>query len=219
MNGLANDIRDLVLSGEIPPGAKLDEQALADRFSVSRTPVREALRQLASTGLIELKPNRGAYVAQLTSDQLDEIFVAMIELEATCARLAAMSMLPAERRNLQRLHESMALLAEHGQVDAFGLANEELHTMICRGAHNAVLADLNEQLRNRRRPYRNTQFRSPGRLVHSQQEHEAVVRAIVSGDPARAHASMLHHLGQASASFEKMAAGAEADADPPRQTA
>ena len=60
------------------------------------------------------------------------------------------------------------------------------------------------QLRNRRRPYRNTQFRSPGRLAHSHAEHEAVVRAIVSGEPARAHASMLHHLGQASASFERM---------------
>ena len=219
MNGLAKDIRELVLSGEIQPGARLDEQALAGRFSVSRTPVREALRQLASTGLIELKPNRGAYVVQLTADQLDEILVAMIELEATCARLAAMSMLPAERRNLQRLHESMALLAERGQVDEFGLANEDLHTMICRGAHNSVLAEMNEQLRNRRRPYRNTQFRSPGRLIHSQEEHEAVVRAIVSGDPARAHASMLHHLGQASASFERMTAEAEPGPKPARRTA
>ena len=219
MNGLAKDIRELVLSGEIPPGAKLDEQALADRFSVSRTPVREALRRLASSGLIELKPNRGAYVAQLTPDQLDDIFVAMIELEATCARLAAMSMQPAERRNLQRLHESMALLAERGQVDEFELANEELHTMICRGAHNTVLAEMNEQLRNRRRPYRNTQFRSPGRLIHSHEEHDAVVRAIISGDPAKAHASMLHHLGQASASFERMASEAEIASERARRTA
>ena len=76
--------------------------------------------------------------------------------------------------------------------------------MIFQGAHNTVLAEMTEQLRNRRRPYRNTQFRSPGRLAHSHAEHEAVVRAIVSGEPARAHASMLHHLGQASASFERM---------------
>ncbi len=219
MNGLAKDIRELVLSGEIPPGAKLDEQALADRFSVSRTPVREALRRLASSGLIELKPNRGAYVAQLTPDQLDDIFVAMIELEATCARLAAMSMQPAERRNLQRLHESMALLAERGQVDEFEMANEDLHTMICRGAHNMVLAEMNEQLRNRRRPYRNTQFRSPGRLIHSHEEHDAVVRAIISGEPARAHASMLHHLGQASASFERMMVVSEVGSERVRRSA
>ena len=83
MSALADDIRELVLGGEIQPGAKLDEQALAARFQVSRTPVREALRQLASTGLIELRPNRGAYVTSLTPDQLDEIFVAMVELEAT----------------------------------------------------------------------------------------------------------------------------------------
>jgi DNA-binding GntR family transcriptional regulator len=203
LNGLAQDIRELVLTGAIQPGDKLEEQALAARFSVSRTPIREALRQLASTGLIELRPNRGAYVATLTPDQLDDIFVAMVELEATCARLAAMSMLPAERRNLQRLHESMAQLAERELIDQYELANEELHSMICQGAHNPVLAEMTEQLRNRRRPYRNTQFRSPGRLIHSQDEHEAVVRAIISGDPARAHASMLHHLGQASASFEQ----------------
>ena len=209
MSVLADDIRELVLSGEIQPGGRLDEQALATRFQVSRTPVREALRQLASTGLIELRPHRGAYVASLTPDQLDDIFVAMVELEATCARLAAMSMQPAERRNLQRLHESMGQMVERELVEDFGLANERLHAMIFQGAHNPVLADMTEQLRNRRRPYRNTQFRSPGRLVHSHGEHEAVVRAIVSGDPARAHASMLHHLGQASASLERMRAQSE----------
>ncbi len=219
MSGLTDDIRELVLSGEIQPGAKLDEQALAARFQVSRTPVREALRELASTGLIELRPRRGAFVASLTPDQLDDIFVAMVELEATCARLAAMSMLPAERRDLQRLHESMGQMAERELVEQFGLANEQLHAMIFLGAHNPVLAELTEQLRNRRRPYRNTQFRSPGRLVHSQQEHDAVVRAIVSGDPSRAHASMLHHLGQASASFERMRAQTELGVDPPRRVA
>ncbi len=78
---------------------------------------------------------------------------------------------------------------------------------------------MTEQLRTRRRPYRNTQFRSPGRLSHSQEVHDAVVRAIVSGDPARAHASMLHHLGQASASFERMRDQTALAPDPPRRVA
>lgn len=203
MTTLVEQIRSLVLDGELRPGMQLEEQVLADRFEVSRTPVREALRQLASTGLIELRPRRGAFVAELTPAQLDDMFVAMVELEATCARLAAMSMAPLERRNLQRLHESMGQMARRELVDDFEAANEQLHSMICDGAHNIVLAEMTASLRDRRRPYRGSQFRSPGRLVHSHEEHEALVRAIVAGDPAQAHAAMLHHLDRASQSFQQ----------------
>jgi len=107
---LAESIADSVLSGEFAPGFHLDENALADRFGVSRTPVREAIRLLASTGLIEVKPRRGAHVATATSAQLDQLFGAMAEMEATCARLAAMSMTPIERRRLQNRHDAMAAI-------------------------------------------------------------------------------------------------------------
>lgn len=204
MSSVAERIRELVLSGTLAPGAKLEEEALAERFEVSRTPVREALRQLASTGLIELRPRRGAFVAALTPPQIDELFAAMSELEATCARLAAMSMAPLERRNLQRLHETMGEMAARELVDDFYQANERLHTLIYEGAHNSVLAEMTASLRDRRRAHRTTQFHSPGRLSRAHAEHEVIVRAIISGDPARAHAAMLHHLGQAGASFEEM---------------
>lgn len=209
MATLAEQIRSLVLLGDLRPGERLEEQVLADRFEVSRTPVREALRQLASTGLIELRPNRGAFVTELTPSQLDEMFVAMVELEATCARLAAMSMVPSERRNLQRLHESMGQIASSKLVEDFEVANEQLHAMICSGAHNSVLADMTASIRDRRRPYRGVQFRSPGRLLHSHAEHETLVRAIVAGDPAQAHAAMLHHLDRASQSYGKARLGNE----------
>src|SRR5687767_1337139 len=126
---LAQQIEALILEGELAPGMRLDEQVLAQRFAVSRTPVREALRHLASTGLIELRPNRGAFVKTVTPDELEEMFVAMAELEATCARLAAMSMTPIERRGLQRLHERMAEMAGQGQVEDFVAANESFHTL------------------------------------------------------------------------------------------
>ena len=203
MSRLAEQIRGLVLNGDLSPGAKLDEQMLAERFDVSRTPVREALRQLASTGLIELKPRRGAYVSSLSPSQREETFHAMIELEATCSRLAAMSMAPLERRNLQRLHETMGELAAGGRVEEFEQANEVLHSMISKGAHNEVLSELTASLRERLRPYRNTQFRSAGRIGHSHAEHDAIVRAIVSGDPVKAHAAMLHHLGRAGGAFQE----------------
>ena len=105
---LADSIAESVLTNEFPPGFRLDEAALAERFGVSRTPVREAIRLLASTGLIEVKPRRGASVATATSAQLETLFGAMAEIEATCARLAAISMTPIERRRLQGRHDAMA---------------------------------------------------------------------------------------------------------------
>ena len=203
--GLAEQIEAIVLSGELLPGAKLDERGLAQRFAVSRTPVREALRQLASTGLIELRPNRGAFVADVTPERLEEMFVAMAEMEATCARLAAMSMTPLERRSLQRLHERMGGMAESGEVDGFRAANETFHALIYQGAHNSLLEEATTALRRRVAPYRRAQFRTAGRLASSHAEHGAVVKAIVSGEPARAHAAMLQHVDLVGASFEKLA--------------
>ncbi|HEY2658435.1 MAG TPA: GntR family transcriptional regulator [Caulobacteraceae bacterium] len=218
MSSLAEQIRTLVLNGDLSPGDKLDEQVLAERFEVSRTPVREALRQLASTGLIELRPRRGAYVSALTPAQREEIFIAMTELEATCSRLAAMSMAPHERRNLRRMHETMGELASRGLIEEFEQANETLHDMISKGAHNEVLSDLTNSLRERLRPNRNIQFGSAGRLSRAHAEHEAIVQAIVSGDPAKAHASMLHHLGQAGGTFKEALSDQRGDSHvPPAQ--
>jgi DNA-binding GntR family transcriptional regulator len=209
---LPQQLEELVLSGEIAPGFKLDEQALAQRFQVSRTPVREALRQLASTGLIELRPNRGAFVTRVTPEQLEEMFVAMAELEATCARLAAMSMTPAERRGLRRLHEHMGELARRELISDFVEANERFHTQIYGGAHNLVIAEATTALRRRLALYRRAQFRTEGRLPRSHAEHDEVVKAIISGDPAAAHAAMLHHVDLVEASFEKLLATVQAGA-------
>lgn len=203
---LAQQIEALVLGGELPPGSKLDEQVLAQRFEVSRTPVREALRELASTGLIELRPNRGAFVTSMTAERLEEMFVAMAELEATCARLAAMSMTPVERRGLQRLHERMGEMAARDLLGDFVEANETFHALIYAGAHNGLLEEATLSLRRRAAAYRRAQFRTSGRPNRSHAEHDAVVKAIVSAEPARAHAAMLHHVDLVGASYEKLLA-------------
>ncbi|WP_157218387.1 GntR family transcriptional regulator [Flavisphingomonas formosensis] len=201
---LADDMAEAILSGEFAPGSRLDEQLLAQRYAVSRTPVREALRQLATTGLIEVRPRRGAIVTQVTPAQLEELFVAMGELEATCARLAAMSMLPTERRRLQALHERMGVLARQGDALAFADCNHDLHTMIYAGAHNGVLADMTQALRRRLAPFRRAQFHLEGRLPRSLSEHDAVIAAIVRGDAAGAHTAMLHHVTLVERSFEEL---------------
>ncbi len=203
---LAEDLAEAIFSGEFTPGSKLDEQQLAQRFSVSRTPVREALRQLATTGLIEIKPRRGAFVTEVSPAQLEELFVAMGELEATCARLSAQSMSPTERRRLEALHERMGGLAKAGDTNAFAEANHIFHTMIYAGAHNAVLAEMTAAMRRRLQPFRRAQFHLEGRPPRSHSEHDAVVKAIIQGDAGAAHAAMLRHVTLVEASFEELCA-------------
>jgi DNA-binding GntR family transcriptional regulator len=135
---LADAIADAVLSGEFQPGFRLDEYTLAERYGVSRTPVREALRQLASTGLIDVTPRRSATVASATSAQLETLFSAMAEIEAACARLAAMSMTPIERRRLQSLQEAMASIVQRDDREAYAAANVVFHTQIYLGDRRKV---------------------------------------------------------------------------------
>jgi DNA-binding GntR family transcriptional regulator len=192
---LAGEIADAIVAGEWAPGERLDEQAMAERYGVSRTPVREALRQLGASGLIELRPRRGAVVALVTPEELDELFVAMAEIEATCARLAALGMSPVDRRRLESLHDAMGKPATADDAAAYAEANTAFHGAIYAGARNAVLADVALGLRRRLLPYRRAQFRAPGRLTLSHGEHATIVDAIRNGDAARAHAAMLHHVG------------------------
>jgi DNA-binding GntR family transcriptional regulator len=202
---LADEIAASVLSGEFRPGLRLDEKTLAERYAVSRTPVREALRQLASTGLIDIKPRRGATVVRATSGQLETLFGAMAEIEATCARLSALSMTPLERRRLSSFHESMQPLVSRNDSEGFAAANLTLHTQIYLGAHNDVLADFAGGLRRRLAPFRRAQFRTEGRLPRSHDEHKKVVDAILAGDAATAHATMFHHMSLVEESFERLA--------------
>ncbi|MCS0494414.1 GntR family transcriptional regulator [Ancylobacter sp. MQZ15Z-1] len=205
---LASEIADAILDGTLAPGSRLDEHMLAARYGTSRTPVREALRQLATTGLIELRPRRGAIVAQVTSDELEMLFVAMGELEATCARLSAMSMTPIERRRLGALYDSMGEMVAQDDVPAYTAANTALHAMFYAGTHNPVLAEMTAGLRRRVGPFRRAQFRAPGRLALSHAEHGAVVRAVLGGDATAAHAAMLHHVSLVEDAFEQLVATA-----------
>jgi DNA-binding GntR family transcriptional regulator len=203
---LGENLAQAILAGEFAPGARLDEQQLALRYNVSRTPVREALHQLAMTGLIEIRPRRGAFVAQVSPAQLEELFVAMGELEATCARLSAISMSPTDRRRLQALQDHMGVIAEAGDNAAYAEANHVFHTMIYGGARNSVIAEMTSAMRRRLLPFRRAQFELEGRLPRSHAEHGAVVNAIVRGDANAAHAAMLHHVTLVEASFEELIA-------------
>nr|WP_246733268.1 GntR family transcriptional regulator [Methylobacterium sp. BTF04] len=201
---MAEQIANDILTGTLPPGLHLDEQILAKRFGVSRTPVRDALRLLSGTGLIDLRPRTGATVRTITPDELDMLFIAMGEIEATCARLATLSMTPSERAGLQNLHDAMGLLADAADRDGYANANQAFHDALYAGAHNSVVEEIAVSLRRRLTPFRRAQFRAPGRLHRSHAEHGAVVRAVLARDAAAANAAMLIHMSIVEDAFEAM---------------
>jgi DNA-binding GntR family transcriptional regulator len=205
---LADDLFDRVseeiTSGNLPPGQRLDEHSLVRRFNVSRTPVREALRQLEASGLVERRPYKGAIVATVSSERLHEMFTAMGELEAACARQAALAMTIAERRALRAFHDSMAAIVRAGDTTEYSRANSLFHQAISKGAHNSLLVDIVHALQRRLAPFRQAQFRNAGRLVYSHAEHEGVVVAIEHGHAEAAAQGMREHMDLVNASFDKI---------------
>ncbi|GEP11143.1 GntR family transcriptional regulator [Methylobacterium gnaphalii] len=205
---LSDEIANAILSGELSPGTHLEEELLAKRFGVSRTPVRDALRLLNGTGLIDLRPRYGATVRMITPDELDMLFIAMGEIEATCARLSTLSMSPAERGRLRDLHERMGHAAKADDLDTYIAGNQEFHSLLYEGSHNSVVEEIARNLRRRLTPYRRMQFLAPGRLVRSHSEHDLVVRAILARDAAAANAAMLVHMSIVEDVFEAVDAEA-----------
>jgi DNA-binding GntR family transcriptional regulator len=188
--GIADDI----VHGRLTPGSSLDETSIAAAYGVSRTPIREALRQLEAIGLVEGRARRGAIVTSVTEGQLDEMFAVMAELEALCARWSAISMTSLQRRRLLAAHEAAATLVIAGDREAYVEANFKFHEAIYRGSHNGFLFDLAMGVRRRLAPFRRAQFEALGRLAASYAEHGRVVAAIQRGDADRAAQEMRAHL-------------------------
>ncbi|MCK6444176.1 GntR family transcriptional regulator [Elstera cyanobacteriorum] len=192
---LRQHLADEIVRGILAPGTPLDESDLAARFGVSRTPVREAIRLLAASGLVETRQHRSALVARPSDEQLAAMFMVMADLEALCAGYAAVAMTARERRDLENLHRSMAPLVREGDPQQFHEANVEFHAAIYAGSHNPYLAELTATTRLRLSPFRRAQFRTLGRLSRSYAEHEVVVDAILKGDQNGAAAAMRGHIG------------------------
>lgn len=196
---MARTLADEIIRGVLVPGTRLDEGGLGERFGVSRTPVREALGHLSAMGLVARPPNRRAIVAPITDQRLTEMFEAMTELEASCARLAASRMTAGERRALDALHQGTKVLVRRGAQEEYELVNRRFHGLLYDGCHSGYLRDLAVATRNRCSPFRRAQFRLDGRLHHSWDEHDAIVRAILRGDGEAAAQAVRAHLVTVSA--------------------
>jgi DNA-binding GntR family transcriptional regulator len=195
-------LADEIVRGALPPGSPLDESDIARRFNVSRTPVREALRQLAASGLVDARAHRGAVVAQPSIERLGGMFEAMAELEALCAGLAAERMLPAERHRLEAIHNELRVLSHAGDPERFHEFNERFHGAIYAGSQNGHIAEITLATRARVRPFRRAQFRNLGRLAKSHAEHDRVVLAILRGDRIGAANAMRAHIVRVHSEYE-----------------
>lgn len=191
---LGEEIEERIVTGVYPPGTRLDEQELADAFGVSRTPVREALIQLASAGLVEIRPRRGAVVPEMTAERVCEMFEVMAELEAMCGRLAARRILPAEQARLYEAHRSCEEARNENKPDLYYQRNEVLHRCIYEASHNAFLAEQATALHRRLRPYRRLQLRVRDRMNTSFSEHAAILEAIAGGNSELAADTLRSHV-------------------------
>lgn len=191
---LREKIEGEIAIGALLPGSTLDETGLAKLYGVSRTPVREALIQLAAQGLIEMRPRRGAVVTSIGPTRLLEMFEVLGELEALCGRLAARRMSDSERVELVATHKACEKALSDRDPDTYFYANERFHSAIYGGSHNHFLSAQTAQLQRRLRPYQRQQLRVRNYMDTSFQEHVAIVRGITAGDAEAATEALRKHV-------------------------
>ncbi|QDX81769.1 GntR family transcriptional regulator [Denitratisoma sp. DHT3] len=191
---VAERLRARIFAHDLAPGSWVDEQVLADEFGISRTPMREALKVLAAEGLVVLKPRRGCYVAELSEQDLDEVFPVMALLEGRAALEAAGKASDADLAELRALHAQLERHAAAGDADAFFAVNDAFHAALQRIAGNRWLQHLIDDTRKMIKLTRRHSLQVEGRLEQSLREHARIMDALAARDPERAARAMHDHL-------------------------
>ncbi len=208
--GRANDIRarlqEDIESGRLPPGAPLDERELAARFDVSRTPVREALQQLAARDLVRIVPRQGVTVTRLSISNVRAMLEFIAEAEAIVARLAARRVDDPLREALDDALARCQDAAVSGGAAEYAVANALFHEAIYAGCRNDYLAEQVRQARRLIQRYRVRDFQSKPQLAKSLQDHLRIARAIQAGDEAKAAEAMLLHVPSGTTGFSEFLA-------------
>ena len=203
---IAEALEEMICNGSFCDGERLDEVRLANRFGVSRTPLREAFQRLALSGLVSLIPRRGAFVRQPGPVELIEMFEVMAELEAMCGRLAAVRI---SDQALKQLHEANAkcrMAVETADSSRYYVENEAFHRIIYRQSGNSFLEQQAIKLHKRLKPFRRLQLRVRGRMPQSMAEHEAVVRALTGGDAQAVSSLLRDHVAVQGEKFQNLMA-------------
>jgi DNA-binding GntR family transcriptional regulator len=187
-------LKDDILSGRTPHGTRLRQADVAARFGISTTPVREAFRELATLGLVQIEPHRGATVLRFSSAELSHIYEVRILLEPVCVAWAAQRITPGEVDQAAKLIEQM----RHTQVpDEVIALNRKFHALLARACGNRHLGDQVMNLLDLSTPYiARVAASSADRTAHQMAEHEEILHACERGDAASAYRASLRHLTQ-----------------------
>ncbi|WP_341235703.1 GntR family transcriptional regulator [uncultured Sulfitobacter sp.] len=209
---IASSLEKMIFNGTFADGDRLDEVRLAEQFGVSRTPLREALQRLESSGLVTLIPRRGAFVRQPGPLELFEMFEVMAELEAVCGRLAARRISDKAFDELRAANARCQAASDAQNADLYYDENETFHATIYRESGNSFLEQESLKLQKRLRPFRRQQLRLRGRMAQSMAEHEAIVDALVSGDAESAANALRNHVSVQGERFHSLMTGLSAAA-------
>lgn len=190
---LRREIESDILAGRFRAGERLDEQSLARRFQVSRTPIREAFLQLQSAGLVTYQANRGAFVARLNASDVLEMCELRTELESICGRLAAQRIAPDTMIELARALQACERAVEAHDLQAYFASNDRFHMAVYAMTGNKLLADTAGSLYHRLKFFRHIQFADEDRMQRSLAEHRGIVAAITARDADKAEAALRAH--------------------------
>jgi hypothetical protein len=193
---VASQLRRYIFDGQLLPGSFIDEVTLCELWSISRTPLREALKVLTAEGLLRHEPRRGCFVNEVTAQDLDEIFPVIALLEGRCAFDATHGATPVDIQALEVWHERLKAHASAGRINDYYEANYAIHEAIIQLANNKWLAQTIADLRKILKLARLQQLHAPGRLKQSLKEHLAIFAAMKAGDAEGADAAMRNHLLQ-----------------------
>lgn len=191
---LVDRLQVLIIQAELEPGSKVPEKLLCDQFGVSRTPLREALKVLASDGLVRLEPNRGAWVTQVTEDEVEEVFPVLGALEALSGELACKHITDEEIKEVCALHDQMMQSYKNRDLDAYFTINQQIHRAILVAARNTTLTTSCQALSLRMQRARYLANMSEGRWYAAVQEHEKIRDYLAARDGPRLATTLLDHM-------------------------
>ncbi|WP_299475722.1 GntR family transcriptional regulator [uncultured Roseibium sp.] len=212
-DNIAETLEEHIFGGVFQDGDRLDEVRLAEKFGVSRTPLREAFQRLALSGLVELVPRRGAFVRQPGPIELMEMFEVMAELEAVCGRLAARRISDVAIEELRDANARCQMAVEAKDTDGYYIENERFHKTIYRQSGNSFLEQEAAKLHKRLKPFRRQQLKFRGRMAQSMAEHEAIVDALARGEPEEAANALRNHVAVQGEKFHNLMASLKSQSD------
>jgi len=193
---LVDRLRTLIVEGELRPSTRIHEGDLGKALGVSRTPLREALKVLASEGLIELVPGRGAIVKKLTPKDAAEMLDVLSALETLAARLACRHASDAQIARLRTVHDEMIACYDAGNRLEYYWRNQAIHAGLAEASGNALLAAMHATIQARLKRIRFIGNEEPSKWAAAMREHEEMIAALEARDEARLAAVVSRHLEQ-----------------------